>query len=56
MGMNFYDIAIARVHQFDGKRLNYTRKKTESEGGFFSIKQNFLSKATLGFCLADRNH
>ncbi|MEO9803413.1 MAG: phage integrase SAM-like domain-containing protein [Reichenbachiella sp.] len=40
MGMNFYDIAIARVHQFDGVRFNYTRKKTESEGDFFSIKQN----------------
>ena len=40
MGMNFYDIAIARVHQFDGERFNYTRKKTETEGDFFSIKQN----------------
>ncbi len=40
MGMNFYDIAIARVHQFDGERFNYTRKKTESEGDFFSIKQS----------------
>lgn len=40
MGMNFYDIAIARVHQFDGERFSYTRKKTESEGDYFSIKQN----------------
>lgn len=40
MGMNFYDIAIAKVHQFDGERFSYTRKKTESEGDFFSIKQN----------------
>lgn len=40
MGMNFYDLAIARIHQFDGKRFNYTRKKTEREGDFFSIKQS----------------
>lgn len=40
MGMNFYDLAIARVHQFDGERFSYTRKKTESEGDFFSIKQS----------------
>lgn len=40
MGMNFYDLAIARVRQFDGTRFSYTRKKTESEGDFFSIKQN----------------
>ena len=40
MGMNFYDLAVARVHQFDGERFSYTRKKTESEGDFFSIKQS----------------
>ena len=40
MGMNFYDMAIARLNQFDGERFSYTRKKTESEGDFFSIKQN----------------
>ncbi len=40
MGMNFYDMALARINQFDGERLSYTRKKTESEGDFFSIKQN----------------
>lgn len=40
MGMNFYDVAIARLHQFDGERFSYTRKKTESEGDFFSIKQS----------------
>ena len=37
MGMNFYDMAIARLNQFDGERFSYTRKKTESEGDFFSI-------------------
>ena len=40
MGMNFFDLALARVRQFDGERFNYTRKKTETEGDFFSIKQS----------------
>ncbi len=40
MGMNFYDVALARLNQFDGERFSYTRKKTESEGDYFSIKQN----------------
>ena len=40
MGMNFYDIALARVRQFDGERFSYTRKKTEKEGDHFSIKQS----------------
>jgi len=40
MGMNFYDLALLKVHQFDGERINYTRKKNEnSDGDFFSIKQ-----------------
>lgn len=40
MGMNFYDLALIKVGQFDGERLNYSRKKTEREGDDFSIKQN----------------
>ena len=40
MGMNFYDLAVARVRQFDGERFSYIRKKTEKEGDHFSIKQN----------------
>lgn len=40
MGMNFYDIALAKVHQFDGERFSYTRKKTEEQGDYFSIIQN----------------
>jgi len=40
MGMNFIDLALAKVAQFDGERFNYTRKKTEEEGDNFSIKQN----------------
>jgi len=40
MGMNFIDLALAKVKQFDGERFNYTRKKTEEEGDDFSIKQN----------------
>lgn len=40
MGMNFMDLALAKVHWFDGDRFNYTRKKTEEEGDDFSIKQN----------------
>jgi integrase len=40
MGMNFYDMALLKVHQFDGERINYVRKKNEnSDGDFFSIKQ-----------------
>ena len=40
MGMNFYDVALAKVNQFDGERFSYTRKKTEREGDNFSIKQS----------------
>lgn len=40
MGMNFYDVALAKVNQFDGERFNYSRKKTEREGDHFSIKQS----------------
>ncbi|MEQ8881613.1 MAG: tyrosine-type recombinase/integrase [Cyclobacteriaceae bacterium] len=40
MGMNFYDVALAKVAQFDGVRFSYNRKKTEREGDYFSIKQN----------------
>lgn len=40
MGMNFMDLALAKVNWFDGQRFNYTRKKTEEEGDDFSIKQN----------------
>lgn len=35
MGMNFMDLALAKVRQFDGVRFNYTRKKTEEEGILF---------------------
>ncbi len=40
MGMNFTDVLLAKVNQFDGERFYYTRKKTEREGDNFSIKQN----------------
>lgn len=40
MGMNFYDVALAKVSQFDGERFSYNRKKTEREGDYFSIKQS----------------
>lgn len=40
MGMNFYDVALAKVNQFDGERFRYTRKKTEREGDHFSIQQH----------------
>lgn len=40
MGMNFFDLALLRTHQFDGENIHYTRKKTEIEGDNFSIKQN----------------
>ena len=41
MGMNFADIALAKVGWFDGKRFSYTRKKTEEEGeDNFSILQS----------------
>lgn len=35
--MNFYDVALAKVSQFDGERFSYNRKKTEREGDYFSI-------------------
>lgn len=40
MGMNFMDLAIAKVHQFDGKRFTYVRSKTKRKGQYFSIEQN----------------
>ena len=40
MGMNFYDVALAKVDQFDGERFSYTRKKTEEEGDHFTITQS----------------
>ena len=42
MGMNFTDIALAKVKQFNPSdlRFSYTRKKTETEGDHFHIKQN----------------
>lgn len=55
MGMNFYDIAIARVHQFDGERFNYTRKKTETEGDFFSIKKNKENLDIINFSSRGKN-
>jgi len=54
MGMNFYDIALARVEQFDGERFSYTRKKTESEGDFFSIKQNEENLSILSYYIQDK--
>ncbi len=39
MGMNFVDLAMLKVNQFDGERINYTRQKTKAEGDHFSIKQ-----------------
>jgi integrase len=40
MGMNFFDLALLKTFQFDGEEIHYIRKKTESEGDHFSIKQN----------------
>ncbi len=40
MGMNFYDLALIKVFQFDGERIKYFREKTKYEGDYFSIKQN----------------
>ncbi|MEM6361299.1 MAG: phage integrase SAM-like domain-containing protein [Bacteroidota bacterium] len=40
MGMNFIDVALAKVVQFGGKRFSYIRKKTEEEGDYFSIMQS----------------
>lgn len=54
MGMNFYDLAVARVHQFDGERFSYTRKKTESEGDFFSIKQSDENLEILNYYTKDK--
>ena len=54
MGMNFYDIALACVEQFDGERFSYTRKKTESEGDFFSIKQNEENLSILSYYIQNK--
>ena len=54
MGMNFYDLAVARVHQFDGERFSYTRKKTESEGDFFSIRQSDENLEILEYYTKDK--
>ena len=32
MGMNFFDLALIKVFQFDGERIKYFRKKTSYEG------------------------
>lgn len=47
MGMNFYDMALIKVMQFDGERIKYFRKKTMHEGDFFSIKQSAESLAII---------
>ena len=35
MGMNFTDVLLAKVNQFDGERFSYIRKKTERKGETF---------------------
>jgi len=49
MGMNFMDLALAKVNWFDGDRLSYTRKKTEREGDDFSILQNDENKKIIEY-------
>ena len=40
MGMNFFDMAIIKVFQFEDNRIKYFRKKTHYEGDYFSVLQN----------------
>ncbi len=47
MGMNFYDLALIKVFQFEDDRVKYFRKKTLYEGDYFSIKQNDESLAII---------
>ena len=54
MGMNFMDLALAKVGWFDGERFNYTRKKTEEEGDNFSIKQNEENIEIIDFYKEDK--
>lgn len=49
MGMNFFDVVLAKVNQFDGERFNYSRKKTSSEGDFFSILQSEENKRIIKY-------
>lgn len=49
MGMNFMDLALAKVGWFDGERFNYTRKKTEEEGDYFTIKQNEENRKIIAY-------
>lgn len=55
MGMNFFDIALLRVSQFDGETIYYTRKKTVSEGDHFAIKQNQEALAIVNFYIRGKN-
>lgn len=54
--MNFYDVALARLNQFDGERFSYTRKKTESEGDYFSIKQNEENQKIIEYYARGKKH
>lgn len=54
MGLNFFDLALIRVFQFDGERINYTRKKTESEGDHFGVKQPQEALDIINYYIQDK--
>ena len=54
MGMNFMDVALAKVHQYDDQYFSYTRKKTESEGDFFCIEQSEENRAIIEYYIKDK--
>lgn len=54
MGMNFFDIALLRLSQFDGESIYYIRKKTESQGDHFPIKQNDEALKIINYYLHDQ--
>lgn len=54
MGMNFFDLALIKVMQFDGERIKYYRKKTAYEGDYFSIKQNEEALAIIQEYIQDK--
>lgn len=54
MGMNFFDMAIIKRFQFDGEHIKYFRKKTLSEGDYFSVLQSEEALKIIHYYLDDQ--
>ncbi len=55
MGMNHFDMATIKRHQFEGNRIKYYRKKTHNEGDYFSVLQNKEALEIIGHYLNGQN-